>query len=308
MASTASTPSRELEAAGSDAVDRIERVPFGDRWVPDAFDHFKVPGGFGAALVDMTQVKKAVRILRDAKIPATVPHLIVRAIGIFYARNRGNVRFLYNYRRVTPASLDVGLSMAGQTAYAPVVVIHAVDRKPLSVLVPSIIAAVDEAAAREEHDLAVLRKWVVPFRWLRHWMLGILHRSFKWRTQIVGHFQVTCLSTVDIFVPLVFYSNSILGVGAVRDRVVVSDGKPVVRPTVWLSGVADHAATDGQSASDAFQVVREILEGEELVTEAREAAMLAARANGAESKRLGPGAGAMEDPPPARQSPAGDRS
>lgn len=56
---------------------------------------------------------------------------------------------------------------------------------------------------------------------------------------------MTCLNNIDLVVPLVFYSSAILGVGAIsrsRDR---SNGVPGVRPKVWLSGVADHAATDG---------------------------------------------------------------
>ena len=270
-------------------VDRLERIPFGERWVPDAWEFFQVPGGFGLLLADVTNAKKALRILRDAKIPATFPHLVVRAVGMTFAQYPDAVKIICNYQRLTPAALDVGLSMAGQTAYAPVVVIPAVDQKPLSVLVPTIIEAVDAAAAREARDLAALHKWAIPFRWFRRWVLGGLHRNLKWRMRIVGHFQVSCLTNADVVVPLMFYSNGILGVGAVRDRVVAIDGQPAVRPTVWLSGVADHAATDGMRGGDALQAIKATLEGEELVREAHEAAAL--RAAQAGERLLAPAKG-----------------
>ncbi len=246
--------------------------------MPDAWETFHVPGGFGQLLVDVTQVKKALRILRDARIPATFPHLIVRAVGLAYTRSPGAFQIVCNYHRLLPGALNVGLSMAGQTTYAPVVVLPAVDRNPLSSLIPLVIDEVDAAAAREEGDLKTLYKWVIPFRWLRLWILRMLHRNLKFRLRLVGHFQVTCLSNVDMVVPLVFYSSGILGVGAIRDRMIVIDGAPVVRPTVWLSGVGDHASSDGVRGGDAMQAIKSILEGEELVNEAREAAALKASA------------------------------
>lgn len=291
----------QLSAANSTntPADRIERLPFGERWMPDAWELFHVPGGFGLALVDMTQLKKALRILRDGKIAATYPHLIVRAVALAYARNPQALQIICNYQRLRPGSLDVGLSMAGQTSYAPVVVLPAVNQKPLWDLIPTIIDAVDAAAAREAGDLKALYRWVIPFRWMRRWILSVLHRSLKFRTRIVGHFQVTCLPNVDVVVPLVFYSSAILGVGAIRDRVIASDGVPVVRPTVWLSGVADHASTDGLNGGDALQTIKEVLEGDELVREAQEAVArkAAAKANRAGARALPAGPGTNAEPP-----------
>jgi len=261
----------------------------------DAWELFHVPGGFGLLLTDMTQVKKALRILRDAKIPATLPHLIVRAVALAYSRDPDSFQIVCNYQRLTPGALNIGLSMAGQTAYAPVVVVPAVDQKPLSTLIPAIISAVDAAAEREARDIAALRRWVIPFRWFRRWVLRGLHRNLKWRTRIVGHFQITCLNSLDVLVPLVFYSNAIVGVGAIRDRVVAIDGQPVVRPTAWLSGVGDHAAMDGLTGGDALHAVKDILEGEALVHEAREAAAQRAAETG--GRLLGAG-----EQPPATES------
>jgi hypothetical protein len=277
---TASPPEALLAAAGTTNTpsDRVQRVRFGERWLTDAWELFHVPSGVGVVLVDMTQTRKTLRILREGRIPATYPHLIIRAVALAYSRDPSALRIVCNYRRMIPGALDVGLSMAGQTTYSPVVVIPAVNKKPLAALIPAITQAIDAAAAREAGDLKLIYRMAIPFRWFRLWVLRRLHRSLRWRTRIVGHFQVTCLTNVDVAVPLAFYSSGILAVGAIRDRVVASDGVPVVRPTLWLSGVADHASTDGSTGVDALGVIREILEGEELVAEAREAVALKAAA------------------------------
>jgi hypothetical protein len=282
------SPGQTSALATAERVDRLERIPIGDRWLQDGFELFNVPAGFGLVLTDMTQAKRALRILRDAKIPATYAHLIVRAIALAYLRWPDGVRLLYNYESLTPAHFDVGLSMAGRTQYAPVVVIRAVDQKPLRVLVPAIIGAVDALAMQEASDLARMRNWWIPFRWLRRFFLGILHRSREWRIQQVGHFQVSWLNTVDVMVPFLFYSNGILGVGSIRDRVMAVDGQAVVRPTVWLSGVSDHGAVDGRTGSDVLTLIKDILEGEELVREALEAAAQEAQVrNRAEGEKSG---------------------
>jgi hypothetical protein len=293
----------QLQATDSNEAtpDRIERVPFGERWMTDVWETFRVPGGFGLLLVDMTQVKKALRILRDGKIPATLPHLVVRAAGMGFAHWRDQrLAVLVNYERLYPGHLNVGLSMAGETSYAPVVVVPAVDQKPLSTLIPTIIERVDTAAAREARDLKALYQWAIPFRWLRLWILRSLSRSMKWRVAAAGHFQVTCLSNVDVVVPLSFYANGIVGVGAMRDRVIAVDGVPVVRPTAWLSGVADHAASDGMRGGQALYAMKAILESEELVREAREAvALKAAQAKESEPSKL------LREPQPVSSSQDG---
>jgi hypothetical protein len=280
------TESNRLPTTVSKA-DRIDRVPFGDRWLMDAWEMFPVPAGFGLLLADMTQVNRALRILRNAKIPATFPHLIVRAVGICFALYPGRLQMIANYRRLIPGSLSIGLSMAGQTSYAPVVVLPAVDQKPLSVLIPETIEAIDAAAAREAGDIAALRRIVIPFRFIRRWILRVLSRSLAFRTRMVGHFQVTCVTNADIAIPFLFYSSSILSVGAIRDRVIAVNGQPVVRPTVWLGAVGDHVAADGQTGADALGFIKYILESEILVKEAEEAAALkAAKAKESGERRL----------------------
>src|SRR5262249_2146639 len=91
---------------------RDERVPLRDRWLMDAGEMFPVPAGFALTLADMTQVHRTLGIFRNAKIPATLAHLIVRALGIGFALYPGRLNLTCNYRRLTPGSINIGLSLA----------------------------------------------------------------------------------------------------------------------------------------------------------------------------------------------------
>jgi hypothetical protein len=269
-----SESSRSLEEARAvGPPDRIERIPLGLRWINDAFQVAPVAGGFGLLLADMTQAKAALRTLRNAKIPATMTHLIVRACALALARNPQCHQMVCNYRRLTPGAVDIGLSMAGQTTYAPIVVLAAADRKPLSALIPFMIEAIDLATEKEKRDLDAMRRrmWVIPFGFMRRFILRWLNRLLWFRRRIAGTFQVSTVPTVDVVAPLLSYTSAVLAAGAVRDRVLAIDGQPAVRPTMWLTLSADHAAVDGVRAAELLGAIKDMLEGDELLREARDA-------------------------------------
>ncbi|HLK39117.1 MAG TPA: 2-oxo acid dehydrogenase subunit E2 [Polyangiaceae bacterium] len=254
-------------------MDRIESVPLGLRWIDDAFAVSPVAGGFGTVLADMTNAKAALRIMRGARIPATMAHLILRACAIVLSRNPNFHQMVCNYKRLTPGRVDIGLSLAGETTYAPVVVIGEADRLPLLDLVPAVISAVDAAMEKEKVDLANMRKylWLIPFGFLRRFFIRLMNRSLWFRRRIAGTFQVSLVPSCDTVVPLMFYTGAVLAAGSLRDRVVAIDGKPAVRPTMWLTLAADHISLDGARAGELIEAIRILLEGDELVREAREA-------------------------------------
>jgi pyruvate/2-oxoglutarate dehydrogenase complex dihydrolipoamide acyltransferase (E2) component len=262
-----------MPATPGPAADRIESMPLGERWFPDAFTTMPCPGGFALRQVDMTRAKAALKILRDGKVPATFTHLIVRAAALALSRNPDLHKTLANYKLLTPGQVDIGLSMAGETAFAPVVVLPAADRARLGTFVLATNGAIAAAKIKEKVDLANMRRfmWVIPFGFLRRFIIRLLNGSLPFRRKLVGTFQVSCLASVDIITSFLFYTGSILGAGSVQDRVVAVDGQAVVRPTVWLTVCVDHAAMDGRRAGDLLRAVGEILEGEELVNEALEA-------------------------------------
>jgi pyruvate/2-oxoglutarate dehydrogenase complex dihydrolipoamide acyltransferase (E2) component len=254
------------------AVDQIDSIPLGERWIPDAFQVMPGPGGFALRLVDMTQAKLALKTMREAGIKVTYTHLIVRATALALARNPELHQIVSDYRRLTPGAVDIGMSMAGETTYAPVVVLPAVNQKPLRTLVPEIEQAIALARIKEKVDLANMRKtgWVIPFGFLRRFFLRWFGKYFWFRRKLVGTFQVSCLPSVDVVASFLFYTGAILGAGNICDRVLAVDGEAVVRTSVWLTVCIDHMAMDGRRAGDLLNAVKKILEGDELVLEARQ--------------------------------------
>ncbi len=227
-------------------------------------------------LVDMTHAKAALGLLKAAGIRATFTHLIVRAAAIALARNPESHQIVCGYRRLTPGSVDIGLSMAGETTYAPVVVLPSMDKKPLGELVEFSNEAIVAAREKEAKDLKSIRRigCIVPFGFLRRFVLRLLQGTFWFRRRLAGTFQVSCLPGVDMVAPLLFYTGSLLGAGSVSDRVVAVDGAPAVRPTVWLTLCADHVAMDGRRGVKLLEAIKGVLEGQELVGEAVDAVAL----------------------------------
>jgi pyruvate/2-oxoglutarate dehydrogenase complex dihydrolipoamide acyltransferase (E2) component len=255
-------------------VDQIDTIPMGERWLTDGFRVIPTPAAFAQRTVDMTRATAALGALGEGGLRGTFTHLMVRAAALALARNPRLHQSVVGYRRLTPRSADIGLSMAGQTTYAPVVVLPAVDRIPLRELVAVVEAATSAARTKEAVDLRNIRRigWMMPFAFFRRFVIRMLQKSFWFRRRLVGTFQVSSVPTVDTAVPLQFYASSILGSGRVQDSAVVIDGRIVVRPTVVLTICLDHATIDIARAGALLNEIAAILEGEELVEEARMAA------------------------------------
>ncbi len=249
--------------------DKIESLTHGERWFLDGFSVMQMPGGFVCRQVDMSTAKRVVAALREAGLAATFNHVVVRALALALHRNPHAHKLVCGYRRVQPSRVDIGLSVAGQTSYAPVLIIEDAATKPLPELVQFVKDAVPKIREKELHDLEGMKKngWLVPIGWLRRVILRLLNRSFWFRRKLVGTFQVTCLP-IDFGVPLMFYTGAAMCVGAVRDRVIAISGHPEVRPTVNLSMAFDHKTLDGKSTTELLAAMCEILESDELLNEA----------------------------------------
>jgi len=252
-------------------IDHIDTIPMGERWLADGFRVIPTPASFAQRTVDMTRATAALAALAEDGLRGTFTHLLVRAAALALARNPKLHETVVGYRRITPGSADIGLSMLGQTTYAPVVVLHGADRVPLRELVGMVASATAAARTREEHDLQTLRRfgWMTPFGFFRRFVIRMLQKTFWFRHRLVGTFQVTIVPTADSGVPLQFYSGSILSSGRVHDAPVAVQGRIEVRPVLTLSVCAEHAAGHGGRAAALLREIAQILEGDELFEEAR---------------------------------------
>lgn len=249
--------------------DRIETLTHGERWFVDAFAVMQLPGGVLNRLCDMSQAVRVLALLKQQGVAATYTHVLLRAVALALSRCPDSHQLVCGYQRLRPGRVDIGLSVAGQTSYAPVLVIEDAPQKTLPKLVPFLKDAVPQTREKEQRDLDGMKRngWLIPFGFLRRAILRLLGRMFWFRRKLVGTFQVTCVRQVDSATPLTFYSGAALGAGEVRDRVIAVEGRPEVRPTMILTLSFDHRVLDGRLTSALLETIAAILESDELLAE-----------------------------------------
>ena len=245
----------------SGASDKFEQLDPAERWLSDSFRVTETIQGFLFMDVDMTRPRLLLEKLRARGVRATYNHLFVRAAAIALARHPELHLMVIGSRRLRPGCVDIGLSVAGQTNFAPVMVIENASGKTLVEVAEEIVRRVPEVQAKETKDLDGMRRfgWNIPFGWMRRWIVRRVLNSFKIRRQLSGTFQVSCLN-VDAVVPMVLSTAAGLGVGRVRDRVVAEGGQVVVRPMATVACMIDHKVWDGVRAMIMTTEVKKILE------------------------------------------------
>jgi pyruvate/2-oxoglutarate dehydrogenase complex dihydrolipoamide acyltransferase (E2) component len=227
------------------------------------------PAFFQTLDVDMTRSVAILDAARAHGLRLTYTHLLVRAAALALSRNPDLHLVICGRTRHSPRSVDIALSVAGETSVSPVLILEAVDQKDLVTLAREIA---DRApAARAEHDrmMNMLRRWgwLLPNSWLRRGFFRLMSSNLAFRRKSSGTFQVSVLREVDSFATTTFGGTGVLTAGRVRAAVVAVDGRPAVRPTMTLVCCADHAAWDGRAGERMLVTVRDILETGQLECE-----------------------------------------
>ncbi len=278
LANAMSTPANHEPLPSLPATDQFTSLPHGERWFLDGFSVIPAPRGIVTKMCDASRVKEVLTILRQRGLPATYTQIFVRAVALGLRRVPQAHKLIAGYQRLSPASVDIGLSVAGRTSYAPVLVVPRADEQNLAELAQFLHQAIPATREKEVRDLEGMMRtgWVIPFGAIRRLILRILQRSFWFRRKLVGTIQITCMPQIDQVYALTMYSSMAFGFGRIADRVIAVDGQPAVRPTVWLTLALDHLATDGKTAGDLLAAVIDILESDQLVHEAQQATTRAA--------------------------------
>jgi pyruvate/2-oxoglutarate dehydrogenase complex dihydrolipoamide acyltransferase (E2) component len=247
---------------------RIDDLSTRDRWSVDARSVVGIPGGVVQQTAEMTHAAEALKALRDRGIAATFTHVLVRATALALARNPETYQMICGYDRLRPASIDVGVSTSDVPADLPAVV-SGVERTPLAALVARVNDALADASLRGGTRVA-RGGWLGAIGFVRRWIVRRWRGAFGSRRRLAGTIEVSCDSNADVFAPIRFHTDALVAAGRIRDVVLVRDGVPVIRSMVHLCLSLDHVAMDGMRAAALINAVKEILEGDELLAEARE--------------------------------------
>ena len=239
-----------------------------ERWMTDGLRVTETPGIVISEIVDMTQAATAIQQLRAHGIKATYTHVFVRATAVALARNPQLHQLVIGNQRYVSNQVDIGLSVSGTSVVAPVMVIEKADRKGLGEIAREVTERTPILREENERMLTELGRygWLIPFGWLRRWIIRRLMKNIAFRHKSAGTFQVTCLNNVDQFVPLLLATGAILGTGRVCERVVVANGRPEVHLTAMLTCCCDHKVWDGIRSARFISEVKKILGTETLLT------------------------------------------
>ena len=239
----------------------VERLDFAERWLRDGMSVLRPALSVHQITVDMTNALARFEQLRREGVHVGATHLLIQAAAKALAANPQLHQIVAGSKRLRPESVDIGLSVAGETFVAPVLVIKEADKKTLAEIAAEIATRTPAVRQQDAQMIKTLRRvgWLVPFGFLRRGLLRMLFTSPAFRRGGVGTFQVSMVP-VDWALSGTFSTAGVLVGGAIQSRVVAVDGVPVVRPmmTVTLSG--DHGVWDGRASARFLSAVRGSLE------------------------------------------------
>lgn len=240
----------------------IENLDFGARWLRDGLHESVHAGGFAAIDVDLSKTEQFLSQLKLKERTVSWTYIFVRAAALTLARNPELHQLVAGNRKIHPTSVDICLSVAGESTVTPVVIIRDAAAKDVIAITADVLRLTPDAVKENEQLVAALKRWgwVVPLSILRRRLLRFLLNRIWYRRKVSGTFQVTFVPQVDVAAPLLFNTAAALGVGRVRDRVIAVDGAAVVRPVVTLVCCVDHSVWNGRAAARFLRGMSRILE------------------------------------------------
>ena len=238
-----------------------ERLDHAERWLRDGLRVLRPALSVYQITVDMTHATRRLEELRQAGVHASSTHLVVHAAARALRGTPQLHQIVAGTRRQRPARIDIGLSVAGETFVAPVMVIEAADEKTVADIAAETANRAPEIRQADQQMIRALRTWgrLVPVGFLRRAILRLLFTSPTFRKKGAGTFQVSMVP-VDWALSSTFSTAGVLVGGQTRLRVVVVDGQPAVRPVMNLTLSSDHGVWDGRLAARFLAAVKSELE------------------------------------------------
>lgn len=239
-----------------------ESLDFAERWFRDGLAVVRPSFSVVQATVDMTYATAWLEELRRDGVHATPTHLIVYAAARALASNSKLHQIIAGNRRHYPAHVDIGLSIAGESFVAPILVIERAEEKSVAEIVQEVAARAPEVRQADLAMQRMLRRWgrLIPFGFLRRALLRVLFTSATFKRKGAGTFQVSTVPA-DWALSSAFSAAGVLMAGQTRSRVVAVEGRPEVRPMLTLTLCGDHGVWDGRASVRILAAVKSELEG-----------------------------------------------
>jgi len=235
---------------------------YAERWMVDGLAVADIPGSFTVIELDMSAALRYLKPLQKKNIFINETSFLVHAIAKTFQRLPHLRMVLSGYDCYYPSHVDVGLSVAGESFVAPTIILKAAETKSLEALAQEIEKQIPVVQKRDRIVRERLSRWgrLVPFGFLRRALFHLLAKRIQPRMTSAGTVQVTALPALDIIVPLRIGTSIAMGIGGIRERVVLRQGNMEVRQVLQLSCAFDHAVWDGMCAATFMSELKTIVE------------------------------------------------
>lgn len=249
--------------------EKTERLDPGRRLINDCFSCVYPAYGAGVFVIDMEKADALIQRVREEQgVHVRYLHLFIRACGLALARFPSVKAMLDGSRRILhPSTVDIGVSAAGTTNYAPVVLLNDVAKKDLATLTREMTEGAERVRTEEQEFLEKI-KFIgrfLPFGWLRRWAIRLAFRFAGVRRSIAGSFQITYLPEEIVFLHRL-NTAAAMAIGHVKVRPAVVDGEVVPRKSVYFTLSIDHRVVDGKVPMlFAYEFIRLMENPEELL-------------------------------------------
>jgi 2-oxoacid dehydrogenases acyltransferase (catalytic domain) len=243
--------SRALANPDRDQV--LPLTPF-ERLSGEIIDALKTPLVQGLLELDLSGISS----LGDRGISQVA--FMVAAVGRVLAADPVLHSIVGPRTRIIPAGPEIGVSVTGRGALAPVTIIREPHKKDALTIQKEILRGAKAARRQEVQDMrrTEILRFVPSFlrRLFIRWAL-----SPRVRRKLVGTFQISSLETYQIEAAMTPVAAApLLMLGRCRERPVVREGKVVVRPIVWAVLHGDHRVMNGATASAFRERLQAILD------------------------------------------------
>jgi pyruvate/2-oxoglutarate dehydrogenase complex dihydrolipoamide acyltransferase (E2) component len=254
------------------STDRYEPVDKADRWIIDIIKTVEPPGFMVFEEVDMTATQDIIARLRARSVKVTYTHVIARASALALSRHPELVRIMLGRKKVAyPDTIDLSLSVSSDLSLSaePTLIVQDAGRKNLLQITEEITekAAEVRAAFAGEREQARRFMRVIPFAFVRRWLVRKMKSRMSMVRENLGIFHISSVPRMQFAIPLICPGTGALCITRVEDRVVARNGKPVVLPTTRLGLIGDHRVWKGTEASIFINEITKILEEGELAAE-----------------------------------------
>src|SRR5579862_6111653 len=126
-------------------------LDYADRWIRDGIDVCRVPAYCISAEVDMSHARALIESARKSGTRLTYTHIIIRATALALARNPDLHRVVCGKHVRRPANVDIALSVAGESAAAPLLVVSSAETKSLREIADEVMSRAPQVRGKERH-------------------------------------------------------------------------------------------------------------------------------------------------------------